>query len=123
MSRPSRTLAVFSIYVVLLGAALLFVPDVWLPLYGLPRAADVWVRVSGMLLVLLAFYYVQAARHELHLFIRWTVYTRASVIVFLGIFVLLGLAEAPVLLVGVIDLAGAVWTWFELRAAGLRPVP
>jgi hypothetical protein len=114
MSRPSRTLAVFSIYVVLLVAALLFVPSVWLPLYGLPQAADVWVRVVGMLLVLLAFYYVQAARHELHLFIRRTVYTRASVMVFPGIFVLL---------VGVIDLTGAVWTWFELRAAGLRHVP
>ncbi|NWG17040.1 MAG: hypothetical protein HXY41_10425 [Chloroflexi bacterium] len=115
MSRPARSLAVFSVYVILLGLALLVIPDVWLPLYGLPKAADVWVRVVGMLLVLLAFYYVQAARHEMMLFIRWTVYTRASVILFLGVFVLLGLAEPPVLLVGVIDLSGAIWTGIELR--------
>jgi hypothetical protein len=70
-----------------------------------------------MLLSLLAFYYIQAARKSLAEFIQWTVYARASVIVFFVAFVMLGLARPMLLLFALVDLLAATWTELTLRSA------
>jgi hypothetical protein len=48
---------------------------------------------------------------------RLTVYACSSVIVFFAAFVLLGFANAPLILFGVVDLLGAIWTGLALRSA------
>lgn len=50
-------------------------------------------------------------------FFRWTVFLRSTVIVFFAIFVLLGFAGPPLVLFGVVDLLGAIWTGLALRSA------
>jgi len=49
-------------------------------------------------------------------FFRWTVYTRSTVIVFFAAFVLLGFARPPLIMFGVVDLLGAIWTSLALRS-------
>jgi hypothetical protein len=49
-------------------------------------------------------------------FLKLTVYTRSSLIVFFAAFVLLGLASPPLILFGVVDLLGAIWTGLALRS-------
>ena len=117
MSAGARSLFVFAIYVALLGATLLVAPNALLALFAYPTTGEVWIRVLGMLMVLLAFYYVQAARKELTGFFQWTVYTRGSVILFLIAFVVLGYARPILILFGVVDLAGALWTAATLRSS------
>ena len=117
MSNSARSMFVFGIYVLVLGITLLVAPNILLALFGLPATDQVWIRVVGMLLCLLAFYYIQAARNELAAFFRWTVYTRASVIVFFIVFVALGLAKPVLILFGGIDLLGAIWTALALRSS------
>ena len=90
MSYPAKTVFIFAVYLVLLGTALLLVPNVLLPLVGLPTTDEIWIRVVGMLLLFLAFYDIQAVRSNLAAFFRWTVYVRSSVVIFLTVFVLLG---------------------------------
>jgi hypothetical protein len=68
-----------------------------------------------MLLLLLAFYYIQAARAEMTEFIRLTVPARASVIVFFIAFVAFGLAQPMLIVLGVVDLLAAIWTSSALR--------
>ena len=75
------------------------------------------IGVNGTLLVILAFYYTQAARNELTNFFQWTAYARASVILFFIVFVLLDMAQPALILFGVIDLLAAVWTHLALRSA------
>ncbi|MBW2261978.1 MAG: hypothetical protein JRG91_08410 [Deltaproteobacteria bacterium] len=116
MSRAALSVIAFGIYLAFLGPILVVIPNVFLSVFGIESASEVWIRVVGMLLFLLAFYYIQAARHELTVFLRATVYARASVIVFFTAFVLLGLAEPLLILFGAIDLAAAVWTALALRA-------
>lgn len=116
MSNSARSVFVFGLYLAGLSLILLGGPNFLLGLFGLPATTEVWVRVVGMLVLLLAFYYIQAARAELTLFFQWTVYVRASVIVFFSAFVVLGYATAPLILFGVVDLLGAIWTELTLRA-------
>lgn len=115
MSRAARSLFVFGIYLVALGAFLLIAPNTLITLFGLPATGDVWIRVVGMLIALLAYYNIQAARNETVDYFRWSVVARGSVIVFFAGFVLAGLVKPILLLFGAVDLAAAVWTHVALR--------
>ena len=115
MSKAARSLLVFGIYLVALGLFLVIAPNTLITLFGLPEAQDVWIRVVGMLLLFLAFYNIQAARHEVARYFGWSVIARASVIVIFAVFVLLKRVKPVLLLFGAFDLAGALWTHFALR--------
>ncbi len=116
MTRAAVSVLVFGVYLFALGAWLVVAPNSLLSLFGVPLVSDVWIRVAGMLVVLLGYYYVQAARHGLTPFFWLTVQARSAVIVFFAGFVALGLARPVLLLFGLVDLAGALWTWRALAA-------
>ncbi len=115
MSRAAKSLFVFGVYVCGLGLLLLLAPNLLLPLFGAPPTKEVWVRVNGMFVLCLSFYYVMAARHGLTAFIRWTVWGRAAVIIYFTAFVLLASAPRALLLFGLVDLLAATWTWLALK--------
>ena len=89
MSKAALSMFVFGIYVILLGIILMVVPNALLAIFGLPATTEVWVRVVGMLVFLIGYYYIRASRNEKEMisFYRWTVHARSSVIIFLIIFV------------------------------------
>ena len=115
MSKAAKSLFVFGIYLCGLGLILLLVPNLILQVFGVPPTHEVWIRINGMFVLCLSFYYVQAARNELTLLIRWTVWTRVAVIFFFAAFVLWASAPKALLLFGLIDLLSAIWTWLALK--------
>jgi hypothetical protein len=100
---------------VLVGIGFVAIPNVLLPLFGFRETGEVWIRVVGFLALILAFYYIQAARNELTGFFQWSLYCRPSFFVFSIVVVVLGLAQPMLILFGVIDLLGAIWTGLDLR--------
>ena len=117
MSNSARSVFVFGLYLLVLGIILLVAPNFLLGMFSLPGTTEVWIRVVGMLVLFLGFYYTQAARKEMTDFFRWTVYARTAVIVFFIAFVLLDFASPPLILFGAVDLLGAIWTALALRSA------
>jgi len=115
MSQAAKSLFVFGIYLGGLGLILLLVPNLILQVFGVPPTNEVWIRINGMFMLCLSFYYVQTARNELTSFIRWTVWTRTVVILYFAAFVLLVSAPKALLLFGLIDLLSAIWTWLALK--------
>ena len=115
MSKSATSVLVFGVYLVLLGLLLVIVPNVLLRIFGFAMTTEVWVRVVGVLVLCLAFYYVQAARRELLEFFRWTVIVRSFVFVCLALFAALKLAAPVLALFGFVDLLGSVWTAVCLR--------
>lgn len=118
MSKSATSMFVFSIYLFVLGTVLVVVPNTLLSLFGFAETGEVWIRVVGMLVFFLGFYYNMAARHDLRSFFLWTVYGRCGALVFFIAFVVLGLAPAMLILFGAIDTSAALWTAFALRADG-----
>jgi hypothetical protein len=116
MSKAARSVFIFGIYLVTLGMFLMIAPNTLITLFGLPETGDVWIRVVGMLLVLLAYYDFQAARTEAIGFFRWSVVARGAVILFFAGFVLADLVQPILLLFGGVDLTAAVWTHLALRS-------
>jgi hypothetical protein len=106
---------VFSIYLFVLGFVLLVMPNQPLSLFRLAETNEVWVRVVGMLVLILGLYYSTAARHELIPFLRATVIARFAVLLFFIAFVLLDFAPPVLVLFGVVDAAAAAWTGMALR--------
>jgi uncharacterized membrane protein len=115
MRNAGRSLLVFGIYLVVLGMFLLIAPNPLVTRFGLPATHDVWIRVVGMLLVLLASYEIQAARRELSDFFRWSVYATASVIACFAMFALASFVKPILLLFGRVALVTAAWTRLALR--------
>lgn len=121
MSYLAKTVFGFGLYMLLLCVPLLFAPNLLLELLGFEPTSEVWVRVLGQLVLYLGIYYVLAARWEARRFMAATVPVRLSVIVFFAAFVAAGLVPPMLLVMGVPDLVGGLWTWHALRAG--KPVP
>ena len=121
MSKSALSLFAFSIYLYLLGLVLVVTPDTLLRIFKFPDADGLWIRVVGMLVIILGFYYSHAARTELRPFFVWTVIARSSVLLFFIAFVIAGLAPPALILFGVVDFAAATWTLFAIRSDTVMP--
>ena len=115
MSKSAFSLFVFSLYMFVLGMLLIVVPNQMLSLFSVAETQEVWIRVVGMLILIIGFLNFMASRNELIIYIRWTVYGRLAVLLFLMLFVAFGLAPPVLILFGVIDALAAVWTAVSLR--------
>jgi hypothetical protein len=116
MSRSAISVFVFGVYLVFLGLGFLIIPNTLLGLFGAPPSSEVWIRLVGMLLLGLAYYYMGAARMGLTPFFRLSVHGRALVILFLIAFAYLKLVVPRIIFLGVIDLLAAIWTALALRS-------
>lgn len=107
---------VFGFYVVAIGTMFLVFPDMMHALANM-EPANVISRVFGLILIFLAYYYFRTARADkgMEPFFRATVHTRALAIFVLLVFMLLGFAGPLVVVFGLGDLAGAMWTSWALR--------
>ena len=117
MSNAAKSMVVYGGYVILfLGLPFLLIPDVLMSIVGM-SPTDVWARVLGMSVLFLGYYIIQAGRHELTDFFRWTVYARFTVPLFFGAFVALGFAPPILIAFSVPDILFASWTALALRSA------
>jgi len=120
LSAPAKTVFVFGVYLLLLGAVRILAPNTLLALFRIAPTSEVWIRVLGMIVLILGAYYVLASLAEMRAFMRWTVALRATVPVFFLAFILAGLGPAVLILFGLVDLAGACWTAWALRNSEAR---
>ena len=116
MSSSARSVFVFSLYMFILGLMLIAVPNVLLRLFAVAETYEVWIRIVGVLVLILGFYYFQASRSEIKIFFQWTVYGRTAVFVFFISFVIADLAPPILILFGFIDAVAALWTHLSLRS-------
>ena len=116
MSKASTSVLVFGVYLIGMGAGLLFMPDFVLGTLGFAPSNDIWVRVVGVLALLLAFYYISASRSSVTAFMEWTVTGRVGIFIVFVLFVVFGWVGPIMIGLGVVDLLGALWTRSALKA-------
>ena len=116
MTPAARSIVYFGVYLVLTGLLLLVAPNVLLSLFGMGSTTEVWIRVLGCVVAVIGAYYVAMGRAEVTAFIRATLWGRIWIFLsFLGL-VAIGMAQPPLVLIGVVDLLGAAWTWRAWKA-------
>ncbi len=118
MKSPAFTIKVFGVYVILTGLTLLLVPNVMLTMLGAPEAKDVYVRVLGALALVVGYYYWASGVGGATAFFKATIPGRL-VFFALGVALVFFAGAHPTLIgFGLVDVAGAAWTWTALRATG-----
>jgi hypothetical protein len=115
MTAAARSILVYSIYVFGLGAVLTLVPNIPLPIFGLPQATEVWIRVAGMTVIFLSIFYFVAARSDYRAIFMVSVPIRFAVVVFFAAFAAAGFTSWNILLFTPLDVLFAIWTWLSLR--------
>jgi hypothetical protein len=115
MSPAAKSLFAFGIYAVTAGAGLLLMPALVLGTLGFPPVQDGWVRVVGVLAIVIGAYHIVGARHDFLPYIRASVWGRVGFAVVLGALVVTAVMPTALLLFAAIDLAAAVWTAIALR--------
>ncbi len=115
MSKAAFSVRAFGVYLLVLGVTLVTVPNLLLGVFGMPRTEEVWIRVVGVLVFNIGVYYWFAALGEATAVFRASVFTRVLVLVAFATLAALGLASPVLVLFGLADFAGAVWTMLALR--------
>lgn len=115
MSAAAVSIKIFGVYVALSGVTLLLAPNLLLSLFGFAVTSEIWIRVAGAIATVLGYYYWACGSAEAKAFFKASVVGR-----FLFAALCLGLvvgAAAPwqLLLFGVLDVLGALWTAAALR--------
>ena len=116
MSRAARSLLVFGVYLELLAVILVFAPNTLLSVFGVVHTHEVWIRVLGVVVGCVGTYYIISARHGFRPVIVASVPVRLILTASFVAFVLLDYAAPAILVFGVADLVGAVWTAASLRS-------
>lgn len=114
MKNSKTTILVFAYYLAIMSAILLFWPSLFLYL-GFDSTPMPWVAICGYLIGILSFLYFMAAHSGNRQFYSWTVAGRVPLIVFSLVLVAMGLAPPVMILLGLVDTLGAIWTAWALR--------
>lgn len=109
------SLVVHSIYVILTGIQLVFVPNLLLSNFGFEPTSEIWIKVMGIVVASLAFMYYSVSKSADKAIVSSTVWARLFVGAGFTLLAITGVAKMSIILFAGIDIATAVWTWMELR--------
>lgn len=115
MKQAVLSIYVYSIYLFGLGGTLMLAPNIPLPIFGLPETHEVWIRIVGFTVIVLAIFYFMAARNRARQTMAISVAIRVSVPFVFGAFVVAGFAPWNLILFTPADVLFALWTWYALR--------
>ena len=116
-SKNHLSLTVQAIYVVLTGLQLIFVPNMLLSMFGFEPTSEIWIKVLGIVILPLAFVYHSISKQNNRDVVLATVKSRLFVGFGFLLLVLFGQAKPALILFAGVDIATAIWTWFELKKA------
>lgn len=116
MSKTAFTIKASCCYILALGLGLVLVPNMVLSLLRMPPTSEVWIRVLGVVIINIGVFFWVAARTEAVALYRASVYVRPLALLWFGAFVALGLVSPVLLVFGVIEALGALWTWLTMKS-------
>lgn len=122
MTASAKSVCYFGFYLYVVGITLMAAPNFLLSTLQLPATNEVWIRVVGVLVFCIGYYYHRAGAGNIHAFFIHTVPTRVFVFLSFCAFVLLNYVSPVLILFGAADLAGATWTWFALKKQKLNSI-
>lgn len=122
MSRAARSLFAFGIYGVVAGLAIIAVPSRFLSATHLPTSPEGWMRVVGILAMVVGTYDISIARAECLPLIRASVLVRFGFAAGAVVLFVTGQMPASAVLLGAVDVSGATWTILALKRDGVPVV-
>jgi len=115
MTPIAKSIFYYSFYMMGTGLGLLFIPNMILGVFGFAPTNDIWIRILGLFAFCAGMLYFYCGCTNQTGFFRISVIEQ--VVFFLGVVgIVLFLRINPLLvLIGSVDLFGAIWTTLTLR--------
>ena len=101
-------------FVIVAGLQLLFIPNFMLATFGMLPTSENWIRVMGLLVSILSFYYYFLAKYGNDKVVWGTVLGRLVFCAGEVVLVILGLMPPILIAFAVFETGLALWTWREL---------
>lgn len=117
-----QTVIAFGIYLFLTGLTLIFAPGLLAKMLFLPLPSGPYYLVLGLVVIVLAYYYVRLGREGSQAFVQATVVARLGFAFAVGLGVMLGALPLGLLIVAVVDVAAAAWTGAMLKREGFKAI-
>ena len=114
-TKKHLSLIIHSIYVILTGLQLIFIPNTMLALFGIAPTTEIWIKILGTVVLSLSFMYYAISQYGSREVVQSSVWARLLVSAGFILFVLFGQAETNLILFAGIDMVTAIWTWTELK--------
>ena len=114
MDSTVTSIFVFAIYLIFVGAGFLLIPNILLPLFGFPKTDEPWIRVMATLVLIIAFFYLVAAHHNIVPIFWASVFGRFFTFLIFMVLVLAKKAKPMLIIFGIVDALGAAWTLLTL---------
>jgi hypothetical protein len=102
-------------YVILSGVSLIFFPNFLLKILGFEPTQEIWIRILGLLVLILSIYYDRLAKYGNDKTVMATVLGRAAFCTGLVLFVIIGIGKPMLLGFAFVESLFAFWTWQEVR--------
>lgn len=115
MTPAARSVCYFGYYLYVVGLSLITVPNLFLRIMQLPETNEVWIRIVGVLVFCLGFYYHRSSVYNNVPLLKLTIPARIFASLCFFSFVLLKLAPPMLAGFGAVDLLAAVWTFIAFR--------
>lgn len=115
MSPAAKSVYFFGFYLYLIGLTLMIVPNFFLTTIQLPETNEVWIRIVGVLVFCIGFYYHRIGAGNITEVIKMTITARLFVCLVFTVFVAAKIGPVILLFFGAVDLLGALWTWLALK--------
>ena len=117
MSKTELSIFMFGLYYIFsIGISFVLFPHYSLGVFGLVAGDDVWIRILGLMIMIIGTFYVLAVRAGLKAFYPWTVWPRFATSGLQILVVALGWAGPALLLFAGFDALTAGLTAWALRA-------
>jgi len=116
MHKTTTSLVAWAAYDFVVGATLLLAPNLLLAVLGIPSTGEVWIRVAGVLALVIGAFFLQSARTGNVHFYRLTVNVRIGAGLLFTALVVTGAGPPVLMLFVLVEWLGAAWTGLTLRA-------
>ena len=115
MNKAAKSILFFGSYILVTGLVLLMIPELLLRLLMINDTADIWIRLLGLALSALGYYYVKAARDGNIDFFKGTIPVRIAQ--FAVVVVLVVLYDGPYILIGIsaIEALSGIVTYYYIH--------
>lgn len=118
MSKAASTIYYFGFYMILEVILLLWCPAFLMKLAGIDPSAAVWLRMIGGIVAGLTYYYFNISQKQVKSLFMISVWERSTVFLVALLLFLLNGAPLALLLVGIVDFLGAMWTLWAIKSSG-----
>lgn len=120
MNPACRTIFIFGFYPLFAGLSMVIAPALPLQILGWPIEGLDWIRMLGVVTMIVGYYYLRLGAGDVLAFCRFSAQARCVIPFVFALMVLTFDMNPLYIALTAVDFLGGLWTWSALHKQGMR---